>query len=155
MVLLEIGKSKDKAIISLVEEYKKRLQKYCQFEIITIREAGLPKSARPEDYKVIEGEKLQKVIGDNDQVVLLDEKGKEFNSRQFAGFVHQQMSTPKSRLVFVIGGAYGFDDSIYLRSNEKLSMSKMTYSHQIIRPIFMEQLYRAFTILNNHPYHND
>lgn len=155
LVLVEIGKSKDKAIISLVAEYRKRLGKYCNFDIVSLRDAGLPKSARPEDFKKSEGEKLLKYLGDDDLVILLDEKGREFNSRQFANFIQHQMSLPKNRLVFVIGGAYGFDDAVYQRAEDKLSLSRMTYSHQIIRPVFLEQLYRAFTILAKHPYHND
>ena len=155
LVLVEIGKSKEQAIQDLVAEYTRRIARYHPFEIQCIKEGRLPKSARVDEVSRFEGLKLMKSLDPSDYVVLLDEKGKQMDSREFASFMQNRLLLPKSRLVFVIGGAYGFDPGIYKRGDEMLSLSRMTFSHQIIRPIFLEQLYRAFTIINNHPYHND
>lgn len=155
LVLAEIGKSKAKAIQDLVAEYTRRIGRFQAIEVHTIKEGRLPKGAREEEVSRIEADNLLRFFAPGDHVILLDEKGKQFTSRSFASFLNGRLMEPKSRLVFVIGGAYGFHESAYKRANELISLSGMTFSHQIIRPIFLEQLYRAFTIINNHPYHND
>ena len=155
LVFLEIGKTKEKATAELVDEYAKRVKRYHNFEIISIKEARLSKNSRPEEVRQAEADAIRRVLLPGDQIVLLDEKGTHMSSRGFARFLQNQLLLPKSRLVFVIGGAWGFHNRIYELANEKLALSKMTMSHQIVRPVFMEQLYRAFTIINKHPYHND
>ena len=155
LVLLEIGKSREKAIQELVSEYAKRIKRFHPFDIQKVREARLSKGAKSEDICQIEAENLSKAITPTDLIVLLAERGKQMTSREFAVFLQKQLLMPKSRMVFIIGGAFGFDESIYERADHKISLSQMTFSHQLIRPIFMEQLYRAFTIINRHPYHND
>ncbi len=108
-----------------------------------------------DQQKQKEGEAILKSLTDTDEVILLDERGKTFSSIEFAGFLENKMSFSAKRLVFVVGGAYGFSESVYHRANAKISLSKMTFSHQIIRLIFMEQLYRAMTIIKGEPYHHE
>ncbi len=155
IVLIEFGKTKDRALLDLLEDLIKRVKRFCQFEVISLKAARLPKSASASDHKSLEAESLKKVILSGDHLILLDERGETFNSRSFANLVNTRIESGRSRVVFVIGGAYGFDKSIYDLGSESIALSSMTFSHQLIRLIFMEQLYRAFTIINNHPYHND
>ena len=155
IAIIEIGKTKNKALDHLVEEYRVRSTRYHPVEIINLKAAGLPKSARPQDFKRQEAERIKKVIDRDDYLILLDEKGRKFHSRGFAGYLEKKIALPKGRLVFVIGGAYGFDPEIYERADDQLALSAMTFSHQVVRLLFMEQLYRAFAIINGHPYHND
>lgn len=155
LVLTETGKSKEKAIKELIAEYTKRIRRFNPIEVHTLKEGRLPKGSGGEEVSRLEAEYLLKYLTPDDHVVLLDEKGKQMSSRSFAAFIKNRLLLPKTRLVFVIGGAYGFHKTVYERADETISLSSMTISHQIIRPIFMEQLYRAFTIINHHPYHND
>ena len=115
---------------------------------------GKTKKNNENEIKKIEGENILKKIKNNDLLFLLDEKGENYNSRKFADFLKIKLKESKT-IIFVIGGAFGFSKEVYAKSNGLISLSKMTFSHQIIRLFFTEQLYRAFTILNNHPYHND
>jgi len=133
--------------------YKKRINRYINFEIIEIKVPKF-KNGKITDIKKKEGIKILEKISINDQVFLLDEKGDNYNSIEFAKFVENNIILNGKCIIFITGGAYGFSDEVYLRSKSKLSLSKMTFSHQIIRLIILEQLYRAFTIINNHPYHN-
>lgn len=154
IVFLETGKTKDKGIAELADTYYKRLKHYAKFELQTIPDLKNTKSMDEEEVKRKEGELILKHIDNSDFLVMLDENGKSFSSVAFANQLQQIMNRGMKKIVFVIGGAYGFDQRVYDRANLKVSLSKMTFSHQIIRPIFAEQLYRAFTILNNEPYHH-
>lgn len=155
ITLLYIGKNYKSFISEAEEMYAKRIKKYIPFDIKCIPDIKNAKKLSPNQIKDKETELILKHIPDNSHIVLLDEKGKEFNSKAFAQDLNKKMIHVNHNLVFIIGGAYGFSKSIYEKANEKLSLSKMTYSHQIIRIFFLEQLYRAFTILNNEPYHNE
>ena len=154
IVLITIGKTNEKYLIEGINEYNKRLKKYSNFEIIDI--PNVKNTKHLSDYELIkkEGEIILNQLKDTDHVVLLDDKGKVFTSLTFAQKLQQWLIVGRKRLVFIIGGAYGFSDSLYERGNEKLSLSNMTFSHQMIRLFFLEQMYRAYTILNNEPYHH-
>ena len=135
--------------------YSKRLNHYVRFAITTIADVRNTRKLSEAEQKRLEGEAILRLINDSDHVALLDEHGAELRSIEFADLIQRRMSSGVKRLVFVIGGPYGFSDAVYSRSNSKLSLSKMTFSHQIVRAIFTEQLYRAFTILKNEPYHHE
>ena len=151
--LLVVGKTKNKELISLISNYVKRIKLYNKFQIIEVNSTKSKKN-NENDFKKIESENILKKVKNNDLLILLDEKGKNYNSREFANFIKIKTQENK-RIIFVIGGAFGFSSELYSKSNGLISLSSMTFSHQIIRLFFTEQLYRAFTILNNHPYHND
>ena len=153
--LIAIGKTDNKAIISLIEEYSKRLNFYIKFEFEVIPDLKNTKSLSEILQKEKEGELILKKIGASDDLILLDERGKSYSSMDFSEFLQKKMNSGLKQLIFVIGGPYGFSDEVYSRSNGKLSISKMTFSHQMIRPFFIEQLYRGFTILRNEPYHHE
>ena len=140
---------------ALVSMYTKRLNHYVRFAITTIADVRNTKKLSEAEQKRLEGEAILKLITDSDHLMLLDEHGLELRSIEFADMLQRRMLSGTKRLVFVIGGPYGFSDAIYQRANSKLSLSKMTFSHQIVRAIFTEQLYRAFTILKNEPYHHE
>lgn len=154
IIFLETGKTKEKIIQSLSETYYKRLKHYVGFEVDTVPDLKNTKSMDREEVKRKEGELILKRVDNSDLLVLLDENGKTYSSLQFADQIQLMMNRGPKRIIFCIGGAYGFDQSVYDRCDLKISLSKMTFSHQIIRPIFAEQLYRAFTILKNEPYHH-
>lgn len=151
--LIVVGKTKNKELISLIEKYVKRINFFNNFKIIEINSSKTKKNNAIE-IKKIESENILKKIKNNDLLFLLDEKGKNYDSRDFAKFLKIKFQESKT-IVFVIGGAFGFSKDLYSKSVGLISLSRMTFSHQIIRLFFTEQLYRAFTILNNHPYHND
>lgn len=144
-----------KEVEALVTMYTKRLNHYVRFAITTIADVRNTKKLSEAEQKRLEGEAILKLITDSDHLMLLDEHGAEYRSIEFADMIQRRMLSGTKRLVFVIGGPYGFSDAVYQRSNSKLSLSKMTFSHQIVRAIFTEQLYRAFTILKNEPYHHE
>ena len=151
--LIVVGKTKNKELISLIEKYVKRINFFNNFKIIEINSSKTKKNNAIE-IKKIESENILKNIKKNDLLFLLDEKGKNYDSREVAEFLKIKFQESKT-IVFVIGGAFGFSKDLYSKSVGLISLSRMTFSHQIIRLFFTEQLYRAFTILNNHPYHND
>lgn len=151
--LIVVGKTKSSELVRLINEYVKRINFYKKFKIIVVNSLKSKKNSEKE-IKKIEGENILKSVKKNELIFLLDESGKSFNSRKFADFLSNKFKTNKS-IVFVVGGAHGFSNEIKQRSNEIISLSEMTFSHQIIRLFFTEQVYRALTILNNHPYHND
>lgn len=153
--LIVIGKTDSQEISKIVEMYVKRINFYVKFSIITLPDIKNTKSLTTDAQKQAEGEMLLKQISSGDYVVLLDEKGSEFRSINFAAWLQKRMASGLKRLCFVIGGPYGFSSNVYDRANDKLSLSKMTFSHQIIRAIFTEQLYRGFSILHNEPYHHE
>lgn len=151
--LIVVGKTKNHELIKLIGNYVKRINFFNKFQIIEVSSIKSKKNNENE-IKKIEGENILKKTKNNDLLFLLDEKGENYSSRKFADFLKMKIQESKT-IIFVIGGAYGFSKELYSKSNGSISLSKMTFSHQIIRLFFSEQLYRAFTILNNHPYHND
>ncbi|MBQ8493163.1 MAG: 23S rRNA (pseudouridine(1915)-N(3))-methyltransferase RlmH [Alistipes sp.] len=153
--LVVVGKTDMREVEALVQMYTKRLNHYVRFAITTIADVRNTKKLSEGEQKRLEGEAILKLITDSDHVTLLDEHGAELRSIEFADLIQRRMSAGTKRLVFVIGGPYGFSEAVYARANGKLSLSKMTFSHQIVRAIFLEQLYRAFTILKNEPYHHE
>ena len=155
ITLLLVGKTVNKDFVKLIDEYAGRVKHYIGFEIVTIPELKNTKSLSAEQQKQAEGELILKQLQGGDHVVLLDEHGKEFRSIEFADWMTRKMNTVGKRLVFIVGGPYGFSPSVYDAANEKISLSKMTFSHQMIRLIFVEQIYRAMTIIKGEPYHHE
>lgn len=155
VALVLLGKTVNKHFVELIDEYAGRVKHYIGFDIITIPELKNTKSLSADQQKQQEGELILKQMQAGDHVVLLDEHGKEFRSVEFSKWVEQKMQTVNKRLVFVIGGPYGFSPDVYAKANEKILLSKMTFSHQMVRLIFVEQLYRAMTIIRGEPYHHE
>jgi len=153
--LFFVGKTSSDYLEKGIAEYEKRIKRYIDFEIKTIKDLKASKSMPVKTVKLKEGEQILKQLKNNDILILLDEKGKLFTSREFAQYINHKNSTAVKNLIFLVGGAYGFSEEIYKRANGKISLSKMTFSHQPIRLLFVEQLYRAFTIIKGEPYHND
>ena len=168
--LIVIGKTDSKEIESLLAMYARRINFYCRFAVTVLPDVKNTKNLSAKQQRTTEGASLLRQFGDGDYVVLLDERGDEYRSIDFAYWLQKRMASGIRRLVMVIGGpygdsgltgrkiivdTYGFSDEIYARADAKLSLSKMTFSHQIVRAIFAEQIYRAFTILNNEPYHHE
>ena len=153
--LLVVGRTVEKHYITAIDDYVARTKHFTQFDMEVIPELKNTKSLSMEQQKEKEAELILKALQPGDVVVLLDEHGKEFRSIEFADWIERKMHTVNKRLVFIIGGPYGFSPKVYAAAQEKISLSKMTFSHQMIRLIFVEQLYRAFTILNNNPYHHE
>ncbi|PLX10912.1 MAG: 23S rRNA (pseudouridine(1915)-N(3))-methyltransferase RlmH [Marinilabiliales bacterium] len=153
--LIYIGKTNERFITEGMQMYIQRMKRYCQFSEILIPDVKNSSRLSVEQLKEKEAIALEKCIPAGSLVVLLDENGKLYNSRGFAGFIEKNALHGNSNISFVIGGAYGFSPGILNRGWLKISLSKMTFSHQIVRLFFMEQIYRAFTIIKNEPYHND
>jgi 23S rRNA (pseudouridine1915-N3)-methyltransferase len=153
--LLTIGKTDSKQLEELITIYEKRLSHYVKFEFDIIPDIKNSKNLSEEQQKQKEGESILKKITPSDFLILLDEKGKQFTSVEFSNLLQKRMNSGIKNLVFVIGGPYGFSNEVYLRANSKISLSKMTFSHQMVRLFVVEQIYRAFTILKNEPYHHD
>lgn len=153
--LIMIGKTDSKEVVALVEMYAKRINHYCRFTITALPDLRNTKNLSAQQQNKSEGERILALVTESDYVVLLDERGKEFRSVAFAEWIGKRMGSGLKRLVFVIGGPYGFSEEVYARANQLVSLSQMTFSHQIVRAIFAEQIYRAFTILNNEPYHHE
>ena len=154
IVLLTVGKTSEKYLIEGIAQYQKRLKHYTQFEMLEILNIKNAKNFSNAELMKKEGELILKQLQSSDHLVLLDDKGKDFTSLKFSEKLQGWMLSGKKRLVFVVGGAYGFSKEVYARGNEKLSLSKMTFSHQMVRLFFVEQIYRGYTILNNEPYHH-
>ncbi|MCF4102777.1 23S rRNA (pseudouridine(1915)-N(3))-methyltransferase RlmH [Gillisia sp. M10.2A] len=152
--LLGIGKTDDPAIQNLTEVYIKRLGFYNKFEFELIPDLKKVKNLDENQQKTKEGELLLNKLNNSDFVVLLDENGKQFSSEGFSEYIQKRLNSGLKQLVFIIGGPYGFSEAVYNRADAKVSLSKMTFSHQMVRLFFVEQLYRAFTILKNEPYHH-
>ena len=153
--LIVIGKTDASYFVDAINEYKNRLVHYIPFEMEIIPDIKNVKNLREEQQKEKEGELILKMLQPGDYLVLLDEHGKSFTSMEFATYLERKMHVVSKRLVFVIGGPDGFSEAVYKAASEKISLSKMTFSHQMIRLIFVEQIYRAMTILNNEPYHHE
>lgn len=153
--LLAIGKTDDKNLQTLIETYQNRLKHYINFELEVIPDIKNVKNLSEVQQKEKEGTLILKKLAATDQLILLDEKGKEFRSIEFSKFLQKKMNAGIKQLVLVIGGPYGFSDAVYKKAQGKISLSKMTFSHQMIRLFVVEQLYRGCTILKNEPYHHE
>jgi 23S rRNA (pseudouridine1915-N3)-methyltransferase len=155
ITFLTVGKTEDAYLKDGIEKYVKRLKHYTKLELAEVAELKNTKSLSPEQQKAKEAELILKKIAVTDHVILLDERGMELSSKQFAGYIDKKAIAGASNLLFIVGGPFGFDASVYQRANDKLSLSPMTFSHQMVRLFFVEQLYRAFTIIKGEPYHNE
>lgn len=153
-VLILVGKTADKHFSTAIDDYAQRICHYMPFEIITIPELRNTKNLTEEQQKTAEGELIMKQLSPSDTVVLMDEHGRELRSMEYARWLEQKRSTAR-RLVFIIGGPYGFSPQVYSRADDKISLSRMTFSHQMVRLIATEQLYRACTIIKGEPYHHE
>lgn len=153
--LIQIGRTKQQELEQLIEQYQNRIEHLINFEIVSIPDIKNTKNLSESKQKTKEAELFLKQLHPTDWVVLLDEKGKSLTSRGFAKFYQDKMNASTRTLCFLIGGPYGFSDAIYQRANQKIALSAMTFTHEMIRLLFVEQTYRAFAILNNLPYHHD
>lgn len=153
--LLVIGKTDAAYIREGIAEYEKRLVKYVPYEMKVLPDVKYVKNRTEVQQKEREGELLLGQFQESDWVVLLDERGKQYSSVEFAAYLEQRMVAGVKRLVFVVGGPYGFSEGVYARANDRVSLSRMTFSHQMVRMIFVEQFYRAMTILKGEPYHHE
>lgn len=153
--LIQTGKTSDRNIAGIAELYTSRIRKYSAFEIITIPELKNSGSITIQEQKVKEGKKILGAVEDGDYVVLLDERGKELRTTEFSKWMEKIFMMPRKRIVFIIGGPWGFSDEIHERADFKLSLSMMTFPHQLVRLLFLEQLYRVFTIIKGEPYHHE
>lgn len=154
ITLLVVGKTTSAQVESLIQEYQKRLTHYLPFALQVIPELKNTKALTPDQQKLAEGELILRAVAQSADLVLLDEHGKEFRSIEFADYMQKKMSSGRD-MVFVVGGPYGFSEAVYQRANGKISLSKMTFSHQMVRLFFVEQIYRAMTILRGEPYHHE
>ncbi|MAP81414.1 MAG: 23S rRNA (pseudouridine(1915)-N(3))-methyltransferase RlmH [Aequorivita sp.] len=154
ITLFAIGKTDDTQLQQLIENYTKRLGFYVPFEMVIIPDIKNAKNISEAQQKDAEGKEILKRTANSDVLILLDEKGKSYTSEGFSSFLQKKMNSGIKNLIFVIGGPYGFSNSVYDRANGKVALSSMTFSHQMVRLFFIEQLYRGFTILRNEPYHH-
>jgi 23S rRNA (pseudouridine1915-N3)-methyltransferase len=155
ITLLTVGKTDKDWVKQGIDIYASRMKHYFPFSIVEIPELKNASSLSLDQIKTKEGELILKNVKPADEVILLDERGWEFSSMEFAKALQDKISYTGKDIVFVIGGAYGFSDAVRQRSNSKISLSRMTFSHQMVRAIFVEQLYRAFTIMKGEPYHHE
>lgn len=153
--LIAVGKMNDAPLVEAVNKYLKRLKHYIPFEYITLPDVKTTRAMTGQRQKETEGATILSAVDPRDFVILLDERGKELTSREFAAYIDRRTLSLAGNLVFVIGGPYGFSDAVYGRANDKLSLSRMTFSHEMVRLFFVEQVYRAMTILRGEPYHHD
>ena len=154
ITLLTVGRTDVKWVREGLDLYVSRLKHYIPFELIEIPELKNASALREEQIKEREGQLILEKLKPSAEVILMDEHGKEFRSVEFASFLEKKMTAGRD-LVFIIGGAYGFSEAVYARADSRISLSRMTFSHQMVRTIFAEQLYRAFTILRGEPYHHE
>ena len=154
ITLIYVGKTGKSFLIEGEKEYTRRVKHYVPFEVIELADIKNAKNRSEDEIKNLEGKQILEKIKPNDFVILLDENGSEFSSVGFSNYIQKQFNSGVQAVVFVIGGPYGFDSSVYSRANDQLSLSKLTFSHQMIRMFFIEQLYRGLTILRNEPYHH-
>ncbi|MFV0483057.1 MAG: 23S rRNA (pseudouridine(1915)-N(3))-methyltransferase RlmH [Bacteroidales bacterium] len=153
--LLLVGKTEDPYLVDGIDKYTKRIKRYIKFNVEVIPSLKNTKKLTVEEQKKKEAALILQKCSNYDQIILLDEKGKELNSVEFSKVIENAMNNSVRKVCFVIGGPYGFDKLVYEKADWKLSLSKMTYSHQIVRLLFVEQFYRIFTIINNEPYHHE
>ena len=154
ITFITVGKTEDAYLKDGIEKYVKRLKHYTKLELGEIPELKNTKALTEDQQKTKEAELILKKVTPQDHLILLDEAGQEFTSVQFANYLNKRAISSVASLVFVVGGPYGFDQSVYQRANDKISLSRMTFSHQMVRLFFVEQLYRAFTIIKGEPYHH-
>ena len=150
-----VGKSDQAEVRSLMLEYQRRLARYISIEVEELPDIKQRRGRSEAEQKQAEGEMILAAIGAQDYLVLLDEKGKERTSRELANWMEQKMITLPKKLILAVGGPYGFSEEVYRVAEEQISLSRLTFNHQMIRPFLIEQIYRAFTIIHNHPYHHD
>lgn len=155
ILLLTIGKTNISYLKDGINEYCKRLRRFVNYRIEELPDSKRAGKVSESEQKEAEGAILLRQFTDSDVIVLLDERGKEYTSREFAAFLERTMASGKKRLVFVVGGPYGFSQKVYDRADSKLSLSKMTFNHEMVRLFFTEQIYRGYSILHNLPYHHD
>ena len=155
ITLIQTGKTTDRNISEVADLYTGRIKKYNAFEIITMPDLKHTKSMTVAEQKIKEGIRILQAVAADHYVILLDEKGKEMRTLEFADVLEKVFMLPKKRIVFIIGGPWGFSDEVYHRADLKMSLSKMTFPHQLVRLLFLEQLYRAFTVIKGEPYHHD
>lgn len=155
IVLRVMGKTSDAYLKEGIAVFTNRLKRYVKYSIQEIPDLKGMKSRSPQEQNAAEGSELLKTIQSSDLLILLDERGMEYSSRGFSDQLQKWMNAGPQRIVFMVGGPYGFSEEVYARANGKLSLSRMTFSHQMIRLFFTEQIYRAFTIFRNEPYHHD
>lgn len=155
IVIIAVGKTSTDYVGRGVEEYLRRISRYINIELNVIPDVRTSRAISEETQKQTEGKAIIASLQPGDHVTLLDERGKEMTSREFSGQIEQKMIRGLKRLVFIIGGPYGFSDEVYQRADDKISLSRMTFTHEMIRLFFTEQIYRAMTILRGEPYHHD
>lgn len=155
IVLIAVGRTKIPFVVEGIKEYMNRLKHYISVSIVEIPDVKSVKSFSQKQQKDREGEALLQNVTPADYMILLDEKGKEYSSIEFASYIEKILSTGRKRIIFVVGGPYGFSKSVYERADSKLSLSKMTFNHEMVRLFFVEQVYRAMTILRGEPYHHE
>ena len=155
ITLLQTGKTADRNMAGLVDLYTNRIKKYTVFEIITLPDMKNTKNMPVREQKNKEALKILQSVTIDDYVILLDEKGTEFRTVEFSAALEKMLLLPKKRIIFVIGGPWGFSEAVYSRADIKMSLSKMTFPHQLVRLLFLEQLYRVFTIIKGEPYHHE
>lgn len=151
---MTVGRTTTRWVVEGIEEYVRRLKRYVKFSIKTLPDVKNTKSLTEQQQKEAEGKMICAEIADSDYVVLLDERGKEYTSVEFAAWTEKVAAMGRKRLLLVVGGPYGFSEEVYKRAHHKISLSKMTFNHEMVRLFFVEQLYRAMTILRGEPYHH-
>ena len=154
ILFLVIGKTDESYLETGISKFIKRLEHYIPFEMKVIPDIKNRKTLNEEQQKILEGDLILSQVAPGDDLILLDENGKTFSSVAFSQWIEKQMNTSTKRIIFVVGGPYGFSKDVYTKAKFKISLSEMTFSHQMIRLIFVEQLYRAFTIIKGEPYHH-
>lgn len=155
ILLLAVGKTTDTALTGAIERYLERIRHFAPFEFRTVADVKTSRATTEDRQKELEGRMLLQNLAPGDVLILLDERGKELTSREFAADLDRLMTTQTRNIVFAIGGPYGFSGEVYTRADRKISLSRMTFTHEMVRLFFAEQLYRAFTILRGMPYHHD
>ena len=155
IALVQTGKTTDKHVAGIADLYLSRIRKYAPFEIVTIPDIKNSGNLPAQEQKIKEGKKIIRMLYNDDYIVLLDEGGKEFRTVDFSAWMEKAFMISRKRIVFVIGGAWGFSDEVYERADFTISLSKMTFPHQLVRLLFLEQLYRVFTIIRGEPYHHE
>lgn len=155
LLLTVIGKTSTDYLVEGIDRYVKRIGHYVPFELKVLPDVKMPKNGTFEKQKQLEGAALLSELKPNDTLILLDERGRQYTSREFAQFIDNKMVNVAGRIVFAVGGPYGFSPEVYARANGQISLSKMTFSHEMVRLFFVEQIYRAMTILRGEPYHHD
>lgn len=155
IAIVQVGKTNEKHVSEGIDIYSSRIRKYSDFEIITVPDLKNTRNMPGLEQKAKEGNKILQSVGSDDYVVLLDERGKELRTIEFSEWLEKKITGSVKRIVFIIGGAWGFSEEVYSRADFRLSLSKMTFPHQLVRLLFTEQLYRAFTIIKREPYHHE